>query len=110
MVFKLAGFAPLANSNEFQASEQARKAPDSLSPYQGTIFKPFGLVDELNFEHLDRPQTWAHLDWLRESRATLLDWRTTTVKGDLFVRTGLFHPLGIVLATIKKVVIAYPAT
>jgi hypothetical protein len=28
----------------FQGSEHPRRAPDNLSPYQGTIFKPFGLV------------------------------------------------------------------
>jgi len=78
-VFKLAGLIRLAKSNAFETSEPARTAPDSLSPYQGTVFKPFGLVGELKFEHLDRPQTSALLDRLRESRAPLPDGRTPTI-------------------------------
>jgi hypothetical protein len=36
-----------------KTSVPARTLPDSLSPYQGMLFKPFGLVDPLNFEGSD---------------------------------------------------------
>jgi len=79
IVFKLAGLVNLARPNAFKTSEPARTTPDSLSPYRGTIFKPFGLVGELNFEHTDRPKTLTLLGWLRESRAPLPDGRTLTI-------------------------------
>lgn len=60
-------------------SALARTLPDSLSPYQGMLFKPFGLVDPLNFEGSDGPQTSAPLDRLRESRAPLPDGRTPPI-------------------------------
>ena len=44
LVFKLTGFDPPTRADTIEASYLARTAPDSLSPYQGMLFKPFGLI------------------------------------------------------------------
>jgi hypothetical protein len=64
----------------FRESEPARRPPDSLSPYQGTIFKPFGLVGGLSSERPMRPLASSHLGRLRESRAPMPDGRTPPIQ------------------------------
>ena len=75
------------NINEM--SSPARTAPDSLSPYQRMLFKPFGLVGGLIFEHTECPQTSSLLGGLRESRAPFARRANSPNTSPIFKRCGL---------------------
>ncbi|GEM_PF-2648913 len=81
-------------SDALETSEPARTVPGSLSPYPRMIFKPFGPLGKLDFEHPKSPETTALLDGLRESRAPSPDGRTPPIPAEYLTFAPLWWGRG----------------